>query len=220
MSVSLGNLKPATATGTPTAVTSLTPPGPIQRNATVAATLAEMAQQAQQGGASSTKLRFAKGVVAEGFEFNYHSGLAKQVNITKAPADKILRATVCINVSGHDQTPGSVDRFAATNTYNVRVRLPDGKELVLNNVARNNPNSKEYATAIDIQIPYMKGETIVQAWPTGSAGVAGYTEGREYHLHCEEGFYDAKKALKDAQATDASHASDANWVSQRPFQDF
>lgn len=219
-SQAVGSTRSTVGAGTAAAVTSLTPSSPIARNASVTATLNEMAQQAKDGGASSTKLRFAKDVKAEGFEFNYHTGLAKQVNILKAPADKILRATVCINVSGHDQTPGATDRFAATNTYNVRVRLPDGRELMLTNVPRNKPDSKEYATAIDIQFPYMAGETIVQAWPTGSAGVGGYVEGREYRIHCEEGLYDAKQALKDAQTADAPHAADANYMSRRPFQDF
>jgi len=214
-----GNLQPATGTA---AVASLTPTAPVDRNANVSATLATMGQEARNGSASSVKLLFAKGIKAEAFEFNYHTGLAKQVNILKAPADGVLRATVCINVSGHDQAsnPSSVDNYAKTNTYNVRVRLPDGQELRLTNVARNNPNSAEYATAIDIAIPYMKGETIVQAWPTGSAGVGGYVEGREYHIHAETSVFDAKKALKDAEAADAGHTNDPNHTSRRPFQDY
>jgi hypothetical protein len=86
--------------------------------------------------------------------------------------------------------------FALTNTYHVRVTLPDGRRLEMRDVARNRPQQAEYATSIPIAFPAMKGNTVVEAWPTGSAEVAGYVEARRYHVHIgEENFYNEKAAL-------------------------
>ena len=207
---------------TTTSVTSLKPATAIERNPAVNATLAAMASDAKNGAASSVNLLFAKGVKAESYAFNYHTGLAKQVNLLAKPADGMVRATVCINVSGHDQAndPTSVDRYAASNAYNVLVRLPNGQSLRMDNVPRSNPNSKEYATAIDIQFPFMDGETVIQAWPTGSAGVGGYVEGREYRVHAGTSQYDAKKALADAQAAEATNPASEHSPSRRPFREY
>jgi hypothetical protein len=90
--------------------------------------------------------------------------------------------------------------FAMTNTYNVRVTLPDGQKLELRNVARNKPDQAEYATSIPIEFPAMKGNTVVEAWPTGSAEVAGYVEARRYHVHIgDEHFYSEKKGIEAAE---------------------
>jgi hypothetical protein len=207
---------------TTTSVTSLKPTGAMDRNPAVSSTLASMAADARNGAASSVNLLFARGVKAESFAFNYHTGLAKQVNLLNKPADGMVRATVCINVSGHDQAhdPTSADRYAASNCYNVLVRLPNGQSLRLDNVPRTNPNSKEYATAIDIQFPYMEGKTVIQAWPAGSAGVGGYIEGREYHVNAGSALYDSRKALADAQAAEANHPPSEHSPSRRPFREY
>jgi hypothetical protein len=90
--------------------------------------------------------------------------------------------------------------FAMTNTYNVRVTLPDGRKLELRNVPRNKPDQAEYSTSFPIEFPAMRGNTIVEAWPTGSAEVAGYVEARRYHLHIgEEHFYSEKKGIEAAE---------------------
>jgi hypothetical protein len=90
--------------------------------------------------------------------------------------------------------------FAMTNTYNVRVTLPNGQKLELRNVPRNKPDQAEYATSIPIEFPAMKGNTVVEAWPTGSAEVAGYVEARRYHLHIgDENFYNEKKGNEAAE---------------------
>ncbi len=90
--------------------------------------------------------------------------------------------------------------FAMENTYNVRIRLPDGQKLELRNVARNKPDQAEFATSIPIEFPAMKGTTIIEAWPTGSAEVAGYVEARQYKMHVgEEHFYSEEKGVDAAE---------------------
>lgn len=90
--------------------------------------------------------------------------------------------------------------FAMTNTYNVRVTLPNGEKLEMRNVPRSKPDQAEYSTAIPIEFPAMKGNTVVEAWPTGSAEVAGYVEARRYNLHVgEEHFYSEKAGTAAAE---------------------
>lgn len=90
--------------------------------------------------------------------------------------------------------------FAMTNTYNVRVTLPDGQKLELRNVPRNKTDQAEYSTKIPIEFPAMKGTTIVEAWPTGSAEVAGYVEARQYKMHIgAENFYSEEKGIEASE---------------------
>ena len=46
----------------------------------------------------------------------------------------------------------------------------------------------------------MKGNTIIEAWPTGSAEVAGYVEARRYQMHIgPENFYSEEKGIAAAE---------------------
>src|SRR5690349_13899977 len=90
------------------AVNRLQPTGPFEENAKVAKTLNELAKRANEGGASSILLLPQKGVKYDAFAFAYHTGLAKEMNITAAPKGP-LRFTLCINISGH-ATGGINDR--------------------------------------------------------------------------------------------------------------
>lgn len=96
--------------------------------------------------------------------------------------------------------------FGSENTYNVRLRLPDGTVREQRQVPRNNPGTVEYATRVAVEIPEgVKGEVVLEAWPTGSAEVAGYVEARRYRIHVGEGLFDEKKAIEAAEKYQAAH---------------
>jgi hypothetical protein len=94
------------------------------------------------------------------------------LKVTEKPAPAKLQATVLICVSGHTDEE---DKFARSNTYSVRVTLPDGRSDTLRRIPRS--KSVEYVTAIDLSIPLSKGTTTIEAWPDGTS-VGGYSEGR------------------------------------------
>src|ERR1044071_4801246 len=66
-------------------VNRLQPTGPFEENPKVAKTLAELAKRANDGGASSILLLPQKSVKYDAFAFAYHTGLAKEMNITTVP---------------------------------------------------------------------------------------------------------------------------------------
>lgn len=96
--------------------------------------------------------------------------------------------------------------FAATNTYNVRVRMPDGKVSETRDIPRNNPGRIEYSTRIAVEIPEgIAGEVVLEAWPTGSAEVAGYVEARRYRIHVGTDLFDLEKGVEAAEKYQAAH---------------
>lgn len=286
--------------------------------------LAYLERRAGKGGASSILFLPARGVSFDAWAFAYDTGLAKEMNVTRASGN-VLRGTVVINISGHatgalaERVLGFVERelgrqgvkvgddarrllalrsacnealaagssgakgggavvvtfqgkavtvaptlldkmrrasldsgdaslfelaelgndtlrklFASENTYNVRVRTPDGKVTELRDVPRNQPGKVEYATRIPLELPLLPGETVIEAWPTGAAEVAGYVEARRYHLHFGKDLFDADKAGRAALGYQAAHP-EIRWgtphehadlersgvnPSPRPYQDF
>lgn len=289
----------------------LQPTGPFEENPRVARTLAELAKRANNGGASSIMFLPSKNVAFTAFAFAYHTGLAKEMNIPKAPPGP-LRGTVVINISGHasgginDRVIGWAEReaakigvrigddvakwnaltaaaggaarelqsdyqrtkqsvaidlsaiapgkrvtlsraqlerlqkatpdgddwelaqmgndalrkqFAATNTYNVRIRTPDGKTTELRNIPRNDPSKIEFATRIPVEIPSgVKGEVVLEAWPTGSAEVAGYVEARRYKIHIQDNLFDMNKAVQNAEAYQARYPQ-VRWGTEHESED-
>ncbi|MCP4501991.1 MAG: hypothetical protein GY822_18695 [Deltaproteobacteria bacterium] len=133
-------------------------PRSFDRSAQVANDVRSMGGSSRQGGASSSVMRIANAKV-DTFAFNYHTGKSK-VAVVKTPPPKnadgtrTLDLTMTVNVSGHDQgrDPSSVDRYAKSNTYAVRVIYPDGKSETIRNIPRNDPTKAEYATAIDLSL--------------------------------------------------------------------
>lgn len=292
-------------------VQRLQPSGPFEENARVARTLADLARRANNGGASSIMFLPSKNVAFTAYAFAYHTGMAKEMNIPKAPTGP-LRGTVVINISGHasgginDRVIGWAEReaakvgvrvgddvkkwnaltaaagaaarelqsdyqrtkqsvtidlsaiapgksvtlsraqferiqkatmdnddwelaqmgndalrkqFAATNTYNVRIRTPDGKTTEMRGIPRNNPDKIELATRIPVEIPDgTKGEVVLEAWPTGSAEVAGYVEARRYKIHIGEGLFDMDKAIKNAEAYQARYPQ-VRWGTDHESED-
>ena len=95
--------------------------------------------------------------------------------------------------------------FAATNTYNVRIRTPDGKVTETRGIPRNNPERIEFATRIQIEIPESKGEIVLEAWPTGSAEVAGYVEARRYRIHVGADLFSMDGAIAAAEKYQQAH---------------
>jgi hypothetical protein len=84
------------------------------------------------------------------------------------------------------------EKFSKENIYNVRVRLPDGKTITKRFDAAGQEtdkrsfrsNTAHHSTTspnIEIDLSQFKpgDQIVVQAWPDGSAGVAGYREARE-----------------------------------------
>jgi hypothetical protein len=292
-------------------VQRLQPTGPFEENPRVSRTLVDLAKRANNGGASSIMFLPSKNVQFTAYAFAYHTGLAKEMNITKAPAGP-LRGTVVINISGHatgginDRVIGWAEReaakvgarvgddvtkwnaltaaagaasrelqsdyqrtkqsvtidlgaiapgksvtlsrtqfeklqkatmdgddwelaqmgndalrkqFAATNTYNVRIRTPDGKTTEMRGIPRNDPNRIEYATRIPVEIPDgTKGEVVLEAWPTGSAEVAGYVEARRYKIHIGDGMFDMSKAIQNAEAYQARYPQ-VRWGTEHESDD-
>lgn len=297
-------------------VQRLSPTGPFEENPKVSRTVAELAKRAKEGGASSIMFLPEKAVRYEAYAFAYHTGLAKEMNIAKAPNGP-LRGTVVINISGHasgginDRVVGWAEReaakvgvrigdsvaafdalraaankaaqelssdyartkqsvtidlsgvpggagksvtlkretfdkmqkanlqsdddelatlahygnealrkqFAATNTYNVRIRTPDGKTTEMRGIPRNDPSKLEFATRIPVEIPAgTKGEVILEAWPTGSAEVAGYVEARRYKIHVGEGLFDMNKAIQNAEAYQARYPQ-VRWDTEHESED-
>jgi hypothetical protein len=168
------------ATGTTAPAGALTPSGSIQRQPGINQLRNELGERAKNGEASSAIFLPTPSIRYDAYAFDYHTGMSKQMNLTKEPADGKVKGTIVINVSGHSN---EAERFAKSNTYSVEVRLPDGKTLNMRGIPRNDPSKAEYATLIDIEFPYQKGVTTLVAWPDGSAGGGGYIEGRRYQIH-------------------------------------
>ena len=94
--------------------------------------------------------------------------------------------------------------FAATNTYNVRLRTPAGVTESFD-IARNDPDRIEFATRIQIEIPPTVGEVTVEAWPTGSAEVPSYVEARRYRVHLGRDLFDFEQAMAAAEKYQEAH---------------
>ena len=157
----------------------------------------------------------------EAYAFSYHTGKAKEMNLSQKPADGMVRGTIVINVSGHDGAERAA-QYAKSNSYNVCITMPDGKQIRMNNIPRNNPGSAEYATKIPIEFPWQEGVARIEAWPTGSAGVGGYIEGRRYSVHMGANHqFDVSKAQKEAAEWERQHPNPSEYqASPRPYGDF
>jgi hypothetical protein len=185
----------------------------FKENSRVQAAVSQLGGNAQMGGASQSVFLPASGADVDRFSFNYGTGQPKQMNFNKPPKDGVVRGTMVVSVSGHD---GRQDQYAKSNTYSVRVTLPNGKTITQNRIPRNDPSKAEYATAIPLEFPYMAGKTIIEAWPDGSAGPGGYIEGRKYIMHS----HDSKDRF-DPIAHNQQHGgpTTGNAVSRRAFGD-
>jgi hypothetical protein len=87
------------------------------------------------------------------------------------------------------------EKFSKENVYNMVIKLPDGKtikkqydvtgkETTQRFVRENQAYHATSSPDVDIDISQYKGKTIVvTGWPNGSAGVGGYREARETHIH-------------------------------------
>ena len=158
----------------------------FKENPKVAATLKEMEKQTKKDEAGYVIFLPEVGQGYKVAAFEYGSGFSKEMNLDALPAGQAtIRGTICINVSGHNGQKDARD-WAKTNTYSVRIVLPNGKEFEKNGIARSKPNGEEWATAIPVEFPAMKGTTTIEAWADGSAGVAGYVEGRQYLVHSSD----------------------------------
>jgi hypothetical protein len=202
------------------ALGALSPTKAFSENRAVGTHMRELASRSRNGGAASVMLLPESGAKYQSYAFSYHTGKTKQMNLLQPPADGMFRGTVVVNVSGHDGAAKAKD-YAESNTYNVRVTLPDGKVIQALNIPRNEPGKTEYSTKIPIEFPAMPGKTIVEAWPTGSAGVHGYIEGRRYSLNLgDQAQFSKAAADAEAKAWEAANPNPGDRQSPRPYGDF
>jgi hypothetical protein len=182
---------------------------PFVRNDKVQEVVDRQGRGSQQGQASSAVMLLGDRARFKSWAFDYHTGLAKEMNILQAPRDGMVRGTVVVNASGHT---GQAEQFARSNTYTVRIQLPDGRVLVRSGIPRNvthdptkRANTPEYATSIDVEFPYERGVTDLTACPDGSGCEGGYVEGRLYHVHSADQPWDANAQLKASKEHRAPH---------------
>lgn len=138
-------------------------------------------------------------------------GNGRSLKLSRALFDKMQKASGAsaepeLRQLAHDGDKALRKLFAAENTYNVRVRLPDGSVQEQRQVPRNDPSTLEYVTRIPLEIPEgVRGEVILEAWPTGSAEVAGHVEARRYRIHVGDELFDVQKAIEAAKRYQAAH---------------
>jgi hypothetical protein len=96
--------------------------------------------------------------------------------------------------------------YAATNTYDVKLRLPDGRVIEHKDVPRNQPGRIEWASCIPIEIPAnVRGEVTLECAPSGSMKAGGYIEQRQYRIHLGDDLFDIDDAELAADAWRADH---------------
>jgi hypothetical protein len=164
--------------------------GPLKRHPDVKSVAEEMAESAKRGAASATVFLPGNDTPFKTGRYGFGTGIPRWMDIVEPPKDGILRGTIVVNVSGHSH---QAEQYARTNTYSVRIELPDGRVLLKTGIPRNvvkdpsqSPNTAEYATTIDVEFPYQLGITKLSAWPDGSLGSGGNIEGRMYKIHSHD----------------------------------
>ena len=134
-----------------------------------------------------------------------------RLDLPRATFEKLLRASPKSSDAEAKTLALDGDRalrkyFAASNTYHVTARLPDGRTLEWKDVPRNQPDRIEWATRIAVEIPaQVRGEVTLECWPTGSMKAGGYVEQRQYRIHLADDLFDADDAALDADAYRAQH---------------
>ena len=137
--------------------------------------------------------------------------------LTRARYDELVQ----VRVGSEDYWKGNAmlrATFAATNSYIVRARLPDGSVLERRGVPRNDPHALEVATRIPIELPDVDGTVTLQAWPMGSAEVGGYREAREYAIHLGSARFDVERANEVAAQYAALH-DEVRWDTEHEADD-
>lgn len=183
--------------------------GNLVRNSEVAGVHANYASMSRRGYAAQAQFLPGNDLKFESWSHAYKTGIPRHMNVLAPPADGVIRGTLVVNVSGHS---GEADAFARSNTYSVRIELPDGTVLERSGIPRNvvgkpglPSDTPEYASIIDIEYPYRRGVTTVSAWPDGSGGAGGYIEGRVYKVHSHDQRWDPNAQLKLAKAYREAH---------------
>lgn len=135
----------------------------------------------------------------------------KTLELPRATFEKLMRASAKSTDAESQKLFNDGHRalrkfYAASNTYQVALRLPDGRTLEYKDVPRNQPGRIEWATRINVEIPAnVRGEVTLECWPTGSMKAGGYVEQRQYKIHLGDGLFDPDDAALDADAYRAQH---------------
>jgi hypothetical protein len=139
------------------------------------------------------------------------------IELSRARYDALLGA----HQDGEDAQRGNtalLHWFGATNTYHVRVRLPDGQVLERSGIPRNRLDRIELATRIPVEFPLQTGTTVLQAWPAGSAEVGSYREAREYAIHHGRELLSVKQQIAIAEKYQALHP-EVRWGTEFEMDD-
>jgi hypothetical protein len=173
---------PTTAsTVSPVAAAAVAAVAPIKRNAWVAPVLDLLAKDAKNG-VAARQFAFADNAQMDTWLFAYHTGKAKEANLTSPPpAGQKLQLTIAMHVSGHTN---QADQFAKSNEqWTITVNGPTGSQTIPVQSGGSAANPV-FSFAKDIQIDVSKpGNYTIDAAPNQSGGVGGYIEGRRYNLH-------------------------------------
>jgi len=135
----------------------------------------------------------------------------KSLDLPRATFDQLLSASSKSTDPALRKLAADGDRalrklYAATNTYQVTLRLPDGRVVEHKDVPRNQPGRIEWATRIPVELPAnLRGEVTLECYPSGSMKAGGYIEQRQYKLHLGDDLFDVDDAVLAADAFRADH---------------
>lgn len=121
--------------------------------------------------------------------FSYHSHDGKEAWVQDPPADGKLKLNMALSPSSHvgsdrASKQATYEKYALSNTYNVRVRYPDGTSDSLKfSVNGKTPEYSSVSPEFEIDLNKWKGQSVViEGWADGSS-VGGYIEARKTTLH-------------------------------------
>ena len=108
---------------------------------------------------------------------DYKKSITPSFNVSKLGKSGKIDFMMLLPTSGHDG-PAKAAQWAVQSKYNIKITHADGHVENLGQV-----QSIAHVTEHGLSTNLQKGKTIVQMWPTGSAGVGGFKAGREMEIH-------------------------------------
>ncbi|MBT8493975.1 MAG: hypothetical protein KJO07_13055 [Deltaproteobacteria bacterium] len=106
---------------------------------------------------------------------NYKKNVTPAYKVDGLSKSGDFSVTALLPVSAHT---GQAQQFAKSNKYNITVTHADGTVQKINKIS-----STGLVTEKALNLKLKPGKTVVNMWPDGSAGVAGFKAGREIELN-------------------------------------